>query len=76
MTKEPIPMPSREPTPERVARLMGQWLRRTRVQSHRVMELLRAAGSAEGRRRHVLPLMLLSAATGALVGFALGWRRR
>lgn len=67
----PAPTP---PARERLQQLADQWSRRARVQSERARALLRAARTAEGRRRNVLALMAICGAAGALLGLALGWR--
>lgn len=56
-----------------MVQLAQQWSRRARVQSDRAKALLRAARTAEGRRRNVLALMAVCGAAGALIGLALGW---
>lgn len=76
----PLPMPS--PSPWRpVAEQAGEWLgvcvRRTRAESRRLTELLRAARTAEGRRRNLAPLAVLAASVALVVGAAWGmWRGR
>lgn len=76
MTKEPIPMPLRQPPlMDRLQRSVGHWSRRARTQSHRLGELLRAARTPEGRRKNAEPLLMLAAATGLVLGLAMGWRR-
>lgn len=77
MTKEPIPMPLRQPPLlDRLGRSAGNWSRRARTRARRLSELLRAARTPEGRRRNVEPLLMVAAAGGLLLGLALGWRRR
>lgn len=75
----PIPMPSPRswrPAGERAGEWLGVCVRRARAESRRVTELLRAARTEEGRRRNLVPLAVLAAATAFVVGAAWGMRGR
>lgn len=74
-TKEPIVLPVHETPAEKWQRRARRWRRRAQARSERLQELLRAARTAEGRRRNLAPLLLLAAAGGLLIGVALGLRK-
>lgn len=74
----PIPMPSRgslRPLGEQIGQQLGMCARRAQAGARRLKELLQAARSEEGRRRNVIPLMVLAASATLVMGAAWGiWR--
>ncbi len=81
---EPIEMPSRErhspaaETGERWGHELGvwthrvnEWRARAEEQLHRLHHFWDEVQQPEGRQRHVIPLMVLTASAGFLLGMAL-----
>lgn len=72
----PVREPSWTPAVERWGDRLGLFVRRARVQSKRLGELLEAARTPEGRQRNLAPLLVLFFSASFLIGAGIGLSRK